>query len=73
MDKTHFLEVRLIELESRCALQDELLVSLNDTIVKMQDTLDLQQAQLRWLYQQQQQQGNDTKPYSVLDECPPHY
>ena len=69
------LEERVIELEIRCALQDELLASLNDTIAKMQDTLDLQQAQLRVLYHKMQQQAEsaNNKPYSLADEVPPHY
>lgn len=68
-----FLEQqRLTELEIRCALQDELLASLNDTVAQMRETLDLQQAQLRLLYQRQQERGND-KPYSLADEMPPHY
>ena len=41
------LENRIIELEIRLALQDELVGSLNDTVAKMQNTLDLQQARKR--------------------------
>ena len=64
------LENRIIELEIQLAMQDEMLISLSDTVAKMQDTLDLQQAQLRILYNKMQQQ---TKPYSLADEIPPHY
>ncbi|MDK4679660.1 SlyX family protein [Kingella negevensis] len=69
------LEDRIIELEIRVALQDELLQSLNDTVAKMQDALDLQQAQLRVLYNKMQQQSEsaNSKPYSLADEVPPHY
>ena len=69
------LENRIIELEIRLALQDELLGSLNDTVAKMQNTLDLQQAQLRLLYNKLQQQSESAgdKPYSLVDEVPPHY
>ena len=69
------LENRIIELEIRLALQDELLGSLNDTVAKMQNTLDLQQAQLRLLYNKIQQQSESAgdKPYSLVDEVPPHY
>lgn len=67
-------ENRLIELEIRLALQDELLASLNDTVVQQAKVLDLQQAQLRLLYQKMQTgTENDTKTYSLLDEIPPHY
>ena len=69
------LENRIIELEIRLALQDELLGSLNDTVAKMQNTLDLQQAQLRLLYNKIQQQSESAgdKLYSLVDEVPPHY
>lgn len=69
------LEQHLIELEIRLALQDELVSSLNDTIVKMQRTLDLQQGQLQWLYQHLQQDDRlgQGKLYSLADEVPPHY
>ena len=56
-------------------MQDEMLISLSDTVAKMQNTLDLQQAQLRILYNKMQQQteNDHTKPYSLADEIPPHY
>lgn len=70
------LEERLIELEIRVAFQDDLMTDLNDTIAQMRETLDLQQAQLRLLYskiQQQNQDANTEKPYSLAEEMPPHY
>ena len=69
------LENRIIELEIRLALQDELVGSLNDTVATMQNPLDLQQAQLRLLDNkiQQQREGAGDKPYSLADEVPPHY
>lgn len=69
------LENRIIELEIQLAMQDEMLISLSDTVAKMQDTLDLQQAQLRILYNKMQQQteNDHTKPHSLADEIPPHY
>ena len=68
------LENRIIELEIRLALQDELVGSLNDTVAKMQNTLDLQQAQLRLLYGKLQDKNSDAQePYSLRDEIPPHY
>lgn len=60
------LEHRVTELEIQTALQEDLIGSLNDTIAKMQQALDLQQGQLRLLYQRMQ-------PYSLRDEIPPHY
>lgn len=66
-------EERLVELEIRLALQDELLHSLNDTVAKLNDTLALQQVQLRLLYQRSMDKGQDDKPYRLIDEIPPHY
>ena len=66
-------EERLVELEIRLALQDELLHSLNDTVAKLNDTLALQQAQLRLLYQRSMDKGQDDKPYRLIDEIPPQY
>ena len=66
-------EERLVELEIRLALQDELLHSVNDTVAKLNDTLALQQAQLRLLYQRSMDKGQDDKPYRLIDEIPPHY
>ena len=61
------LEHRITELEIQTALQEDLISSLNDTVAKMQQTLDLQQAQLRLLYQRMQDKGANG------DEVPPHY
>lgn len=67
------LENRVVELEIRLALQEDLLQSLDGTVARLQQQLDLQQAQLRLLYSRQQDKGQDDKPYSLADEIPPHY
>ncbi len=69
------LEHRITELEIQTALQEDLISSLNDTVAKMQQTLDLQQAQLRLLYQRMQDKGanGEREPYSLRDEVLPHY
>jgi protein slyX homolog len=69
------LEHRITELEIQTALQEDLISSLNDTVAKMQQTLDLQQAQLRLLYQRMQDKGanGEREPDSLRDEVPPHY
>ena len=68
------MEQRIVELEIQAALQEELLQSLNDTVVRLQQTLDLQQAQLRLLYQRlpEKSQAADA-PLSAADDIPPHY
>lgn len=69
------LEHRVTELEIQTALQEDLIGSLNDTIAKMQQALDLQQGQLRLLYQRMQDKraNGEREPYSLRDEIPPHY
>ena len=69
------LEHRVTELEIQTALQEDLIGSLNNTIAKMQQALDLQQGQLRPLYQRIQDKGanGEREPYSLRDEIPPHY
>ena len=69
------LEHRITELEIQTALQEDLIGSLNDTIAKMQQALDLQQGQLRLLYQRMQDHGagGEREPSSLRDDMPPHY
>lgn len=66
-------EHRLTELEIRLALQDELIQSLNDTVARQQQALDLQQAQLRLLYRRLQDKSEANHPRNQADEIPPHY
>ena len=75
MSNIQELEHRVTELEIQTALQEDLIGSLNDTIAKMQQALDLQQGQLQLLYQRMQDKGADgeREPYSLRDEIPPHY
>lgn len=68
------LENRITELEIQTALQEDLLTSLNDTVAAMQKALDLQQAQLRLLYQQMQDKGGaGQETHLRQDDVPPHY
>ncbi|UOO82066.1 SlyX family protein [Uruburuella testudinis] len=69
------LEARIVELEIQTALQEDLIGSLNDTVAKMQQTLDLQQAQLRLLYQriQDRSPGAEAGAHQPADDVPPHY
>ena len=68
------MEQRIIELEIQAALQEELLQGLSDTVARLQQTLDLQQAQLRLLYQRLPEKNTDTDvSVSAADEIPPHY
>ncbi|HSJ81521.1 MAG TPA: SlyX family protein [Thiobacillus sp.] len=65
-------ESRLTELETKLAFAEDLLETLNQTVIRQQGQLDSMQQQLRLLHQRLQ----DTRPDEVntpRDEIPPHY
>lgn len=65
---------RIEELEIQTALQDDLLQSLNATIARLQQNLDLQQAQLRLLYQRLPDKNEQqSELFDPVNEIPPHY
>lgn len=51
MDAVQELERRIVELEIQTALQEDVISGLNAMVAELRQTLDLQQAQLRLLYQ----------------------
>lgn len=63
---------RIAELEIKLAYAEDLLDTLNTTIFRQQEQMDLLQAQLRSL-QQQVQTAMPGEPLSPRDEIPPHY
>ena len=68
------LQQRIEELEIRNAFQEETIQSLSNTIARLQQTLDLQQAQLRLLYQRLPDKADgNTEPFNPANEIPPHY
>lgn len=65
-------QARLTELETRLAFADDLLETLNQTVVRQQAQIDLLQDQLRLLHQRLK----DALPEDARgprDEIPPHY
>jgi SlyX protein len=65
-------ESRLTELETKLAFAEDLLETLNHTVVRQQAQLDSMQQQLRLLHQQLQEAlPDDTR--TPRDEIPPHY
>lgn len=74
MDKPPTADARITELEIQAVLQEDVLHSLSDTVARLQQALDLQQAQLRLLYQRLPEQNRQPdEPCSAADETPPHY
>ena len=68
---------RLIELEIKLSLTEDMVEELNRTVFRQQEQIDLLQAQLRHLYSQMQASIEASeagaKPFSPRDEIPPHY
>jgi SlyX protein len=65
-------ESRLTELETKLAFAEDLLDTLNQTVVRQQAQLDSMQQQLRLLHQQLQDALPD-EARGPRDEIPPHY
>ncbi|WP_066568611.1 SlyX family protein [Snodgrassella sp. CFCC 13594] len=65
---------RIEELEIQLAFQEDLLQTLNDAVVRLQQLADLQQAQLRLLYQRLPEKNpDDVGVFDPSHEIPPHY
>lgn len=65
-------EYRLTEIETKLAFTEDLLETLNQTVIRQQGQLDLMQQQLRLLHQQMK----DARPNEAgnpRDDIPPHY
>ncbi|XZG70908.1 SlyX family protein [Chitinibacteraceae bacterium HSL-7] len=66
------LEERITELEIRLALTDQLVETLNTLVAEQSQQLMLQQAQLREIYRQLQDQRSQPGGMPA-HEVPPHY
>ena len=65
-------QARLTELETKLAFAEDLLETLNQTVIRQQAQLDSMQQQLRLLHQQLQDALPD-EARSPREEIPPHY
>jgi SlyX protein len=65
-------ESRLTELETKLAFTEDLLETLNQTVIRQQAQLDLMQQQLRLLHQRLQDALPD-EARTLREEIPPHY
>ena len=66
------MEARLNELEAKIAFAEDLIETLNQTVIRQQGQIDLMQQQLRLLHQQLQE-ALPEETRNLRDEIPPHY
>lgn len=66
------LEQRLDELEAKLAFAEDLIETLNQTVIRQQRQMDGLQDQLRLLHQQMRDSQTE-EPRSLSEEIPPHY
>jgi len=68
------MEDRLNELEAKLAFAEDLIETLNQTVIRQQAQLDLLQQQLRLLHQRMQNmQASADETRTPREEIPPHY
>lgn len=67
------MESRLTELEIKLAFQEDLLETLNTTVARQQQQIDLLQEQMQVLYQQMRAGSAGGAEGDPLQEVPPHY
>ncbi len=65
-------QARLTELESKLSFAEDLIESLNQTVIRQQAQLDSMQQQLRLLHQRMQDAAPD-EARNLRDDIPPHY
>ena len=65
-------QARITELETKLAFAEDLLETLNQTVIRQQAQLDSMQQQLRLLHQQLQDALPD-EARTPREEIPPHY
>ncbi|MBF6990448.1 MULTISPECIES: SlyX family protein [Cupriavidus] len=67
------MDERITELEIKLAFQEDLLETLNTTVARQQQQIDLLQEQFRALYQQLRSATSTAAESDPLQEIPPHY
>ena len=65
-------QARLAEVEAKLAFAEDLIDTLNQTVIRQQAQLDSMQQQLRLLHQQMQSLTPD-ETHAPREEIPPHY
>lgn len=70
---TGLFDQRLTELEIKASYAEDLMDSLNETVIRQQQHIDFLLRELGQLRMQQQQDGGAGASRSLRDELPPHY
>lgn len=66
-------ESRITELETKLAFAEDLLDTLNQSVIRQQGQIDSMQQQLRLLHQRLQDVLPNDDARQPRDEIPPHY
>jgi len=66
------LDVRIDELEAKLSFAEDMIESLNLTVFRQQEQLDLMQQQMRLLHEQLKA-VSPKEERDLRDEIPPHY
>ncbi len=72
MTEPRHVDARLAELEAKLAFAEDLIDTLNKTVFRQQEQLDLLQDQLR-LLNRRMQEAQPEERRDLRDEIPPHY
>ncbi len=67
------MEERLVEVESRISLAEDVLEELNRTVYRQQQEIELLQQQLRHLHQQLNESSAASRERHPREDLPPHY
>ena len=67
------MESRLMEIEIKLALTEDLVDTLNLAVHRQQEQIDALQRQIRALAQQLQSSSPSAESRDLRDEIPPHY
>lgn len=66
------MESRIIELEIKASFAEDMIDTLNRTVFRQQQQIDLLANEIRSL-REQLRNNPTTEPLSLRDELPPHY
>ena len=72
LNPLHMSDQRLIDIETKIAHQEILVMELNQVIAQQQETIDQMQSALKKFFKQYRERNGDG-PVGPADQKPPHY